>query len=147
MSIVAAIDFSGSTDPVVRTARHLAEALGCRVWLIHVAEPDPDFVGYEGGPDAVRDQVAARYQREHRELHGLADRLRAAGIDATALLVQGQTVETIVETAQRYVAELIVMGSHGHGAVWDLLVGSVSEGVIRRASCPVVVVPTATREG
>ena len=56
-------------------------------------------------------------------------------------MVPGSTVDTIFEQAQKRDAELIVIGSHGHGAVFELLFGSIAEGVVRRSSIPVVVVP------
>ncbi|MEW5940915.1 MAG: universal stress protein [Chloroflexota bacterium] len=68
--------------------------------------------------------------------------MRKAGLDATALVVQGATVETILNEASKLEADMIVVGSHGHGALYQLLVGSVCEGVLRKAACPVLVVPT-----
>ena len=48
----------------------------------------------------------------------------------------------ILEEAERLEAEVIIMGSHGHGALYDLIVGSVTEGVLRKAKCPVLVLPS-----
>jgi nucleotide-binding universal stress UspA family protein len=96
------------------------------------------------GPDVVRDQVAEEYHREHRQVQRLADSLRSSDVGATALLIQGSIVETIIREADRLDADLVVVGSHGHGAVFDLLVGSISEGLVRRSSRPVLVVPPAS---
>jgi hypothetical protein len=93
----------------------------------------------------VRDSVAKYFHREHAELQGIADRLRDQGIETAALLVQGATAETILQEANKLQVNMIVVGSHGHGAVHQLLVGSVSENVLREATTPVLVVPT--REG
>jgi nucleotide-binding universal stress UspA family protein len=60
----------------------------------------------------------------------------------TALQLQGATVATVLAEADRLGAELIVLGSHGHGAVYELLVGSVAEGVVRRSKVPVLLVPS-----
>lgn len=51
-------------------------------------------------------------------------------------------MERLLAEQGRLAADAIVLGSHGHGALYDLLVGSVAEGVLRRAPCPVVVVPS-----
>jgi len=59
----------------------------------------------------------------------------------TALLLQGPTVETIISEAGRLPASLIVLGSHGHGRIYDVLVGSVSEGIVRASKVPVLLVP------
>lgn len=141
MKILAAVDFSPVTEQVLETLSRMAATFPVRVTLAHVAPPDPAFVGYETGPGAVRDQVAAELQTSHRQLHQLADRIRASGVEVTALQLQGATVATVLAEADRLGIDLIVLGSHGHGAVYDLLVGSVAEGVVRRAKVPVLLVP------
>ena len=141
MNILAAIDISRATEAVVATVERVARASGARVWLLHVAEPEPDFMGYEAGPDVVRDQVAREYHDEHKAIQAHAQRLRDAGLDATALLIQGSIVETTLREAARLEAELLVVGSHGYGAVYDLLVGSISRGILKHSKIPVLVVP------
>lgn len=106
-----------------------------------MAAPNPEFVGYEAGPRSVREQRAEALRQEHRQLQDLAERVERGGIEAKALLVQGPTVETILERAERAEADLIVVGSHGHGKLYTTLLGSVSEGVVRNARCPVLLVP------
>jgi len=64
------------------------------------------------------------------------------GIPSTTITVAGDEVESIISESLKSHADMIVMGSHGHGALFHLLVGSVSEGVVRRSECPVVIVPT-----
>ncbi len=140
--IIAAVDFSSVSDAVVVSARAIARAFGARLYLIHVAAPDPDFVGFEAGPRSVRKTRADELREEHRDLQQWASDLREQGLDAEALLVQGPTVETLVERARHLDADLIVLGSHGHGAVYRALVGSVSEGVLRTGECPVLIVPS-----
>ena len=141
MSIVVALDFSEVSERQLGIVVRLAKDSDSKVYLLHVAEPEPDFVGYETGPDVVRDQVAEEYHREHRRLQAFAESLRAQGVDATALLVRGSIVETVLAEAEALDAGLIVVGSHGHGAAYHLLVGSISAGIIRKAEVPVVVVP------
>jgi nucleotide-binding universal stress UspA family protein len=111
------------------------------VYLIHVAAPEPSFVTYEPGPQHERNFQADTLRKEHRDLQAMAAKLRGEGCDAEALMVQGPTAAKIVEEAQRLDAAMIVMGSHGHGALYDLLVGSVTNGVLRKSEKPVVVVP------
>jgi len=71
--------------------------------------------------------------------------MRKAGLDTTALLVHGATVETILKEASELEVDMIVIGSHGRGAMHQLLMGSVSEGVLRKSRCPILVVPTHKR--
>lgn len=141
MKILAAVDLSPVTEQVIATLMRMAAALPTQVCLIYVAPPDPAFVGYGTGPDAVRVQVAAELHASHQQLQKLADRLRAGGVETTALQLQGKTVETVIAEADRLPASLIVLGSHGHGAVYNMLVGSVAEGIVRASKVPVLLVP------
>ena len=137
-----AVDFSPGAGRVLDVALELARERGLSVSLVHVAPPDPDFVGYGPGPKTVRDTAAQHLRQEHRDLHAQEDRFRAAGIQCHALLVQGFPGDMIVKEAQRLGADLIVMGSHGHGMLRHLVVGSVTDAVLRKTPCPVLVVPT-----
>jgi len=140
VSVLVSIDFSAVTDAQLEIVDRLASP-GREIHLLHVTEPDPSFVGLEAGPEEVQQQVASELQRAHDELDALADRLRANGHAVRTLLVPGPTVQTILEQAEKLDAELIVMGSHGRGKLFDLVVGSVSAGVIRKSPVPVLVVP------
>lgn len=139
-NVVAALDFSDVTANVLRHAKKLAAALGCHLWLVHVEAPDPDFVGYDAGPQTVRDQVSTAIHRDHKELQELAQVCRGEGIESTALLLQGPTAQAVVDKAAELGAEFLVVGSHGHSGLRKLLLGSVSEAILRAATCPVVVV-------
>ena len=75
MSLLVALDFSAVTDDQLEIVQRLA-APNREVYLLHVAEPDPDFVGFEAGPDVVRAQVADEFHREHEMIQTLAGRLR-----------------------------------------------------------------------
>ncbi|HHP7231283.1 MAG TPA: universal stress protein [Xenococcaceae cyanobacterium] len=140
-NILAAIDFSDITDQVITTAAKIAQSFSSKLWLVHVAAPEPDFVGYDTGPASERDWRAKVLRQEHRYIQEKALELEASNIDVTPLLIQGVTVESIINKASQLNADLIVIGSHGHSALYKTLVGSISEGIIRQASCPIVIVP------
>ena len=141
MRMLVPLDLSSATDRVLAATRAVARDSKAEVWLLHVGEPNPDFVGYETGSEAVRDVIAQEYRGEHRKLQDYADALRAEGIEATALTIRGPTAATILGEAGRLSVELIVMATHGRGAVFDLLVGSVSHAVLRDSRVPVLLVP------
>jgi nucleotide-binding universal stress UspA family protein len=141
MNILVSVDFSEATPRILQAAASLTRALSGKLWLLHVGEPEPDFVGYEAGPDVVRDQVAREFRDEHRKLQEYADRMRDEGLPVTALMIQGPVVDTVIAEAERLEADMLVVGSHGYGAVYDLLVGSMSRGILKHAEIPVLVVP------
>ena len=141
MKILVAIDLSSATTKVIRAAQRIAVATHAELTVIHAAEPDPSFIGYEAGPGVVRDQVAKELREEHRQVQDHAKQLRAAGLEARALLIQGPVIQTTLKEAERMEADMIVVGSHGHGAVYDMLIGSYSQGILRDSKVPVLVVP------
>jgi nucleotide-binding universal stress UspA family protein len=108
---------------------------------LHVSEADPLFVGYEPGPGSVREAVADQFKAEHAHLHATKARFDGSGLEVAALHIQGVPAEKIVEESARLGAGLVVMGSHGHGALRHLLAGSVTSGVLKHSPCPVLVVP------
>lgn len=145
-NILVPIDLSPITDITVEFAARFAKGFGSKIWLVHVAAPDPDFVGFGTGPKYVRDQRADELKKEHARLHTLAEELRAKGLSAEALLVQGPTSATIIEEAEQLEADLIIMGSHGHGAIYKTFVGSVSQQVLGESTVPVLIIPAKRKE-
>ena len=155
MKLLVGVDLSESTEKIVKKAKEIAKEISAKVWIIHIVKPDaadfytgghePDSDGFETDPKSFRDSLAKRFHVEHRQLQEIADQLRKAGLDTTALLVEGETVETMLKEASKLDVDIVVVGSHGRGAMYHLLVGSVSEGVIHRSECPILIVPTHER--
>lgn len=137
--LLVAVDFSPQTGAMIAFAETVAPE--AEILLVHVAAPDPDFVGMDVGPATVRDARAHELRAEHRKLQSLADQLRSRGHETRALLMEGATVAVLQKCAADFDVGMIVVGSHGHSAVHDLLVGSTTSALIRAADRPVVVVP------
>jgi len=151
MKLLAAIDFSELTEPVVKEAARLADALKAELILLHVHPPvspaldlypETEIVTLPAGGDPL---PKGEPPTDGERLQGIAEPLRAQGIPTTAITVAGDEVECIISEHMKSNADMIVMGSHGHGALFHLLIGSVSEGVVRRSRCPVLIVPAALR--
>jgi nucleotide-binding universal stress UspA family protein len=140
-TILVPVDFSDVTTRVLDASRNMARALGAKLVLLHVSEPEPDFVGFEPGPMAVRTTVARDFRKEHHKLEELRTQAAIEGQEILALHIQGPIVDKVLDQATEHHADLIVMGSHGHGALYEFLVGSVTSGVLRGAKCPVLVIP------
>lgn len=141
-TILAAVDFSDTTGQVAGHAVQVGAAFGAEVYLLHVEPPDPDFVGYEAGPQSVRDNVARAIGEDHQDMIELRDRLQGQGCKLHGLVIQGPTADKILSEAERLDCDLLVIGSHGHRPLLDVLLGSTSEAVLRRASRPVLVIPS-----
>lgn len=122
----------------------IAKAFGSHIYLIHVAAPDPEFVGYKAGPQHERDWLAETLRHEHRFLQELAQSLRGKGIDASALLLRGETALTILDETKRLHADMLVIKAHHHGLFQKMVTGSIDDAIIHRAHCPVLLVPVAS---
>ena len=142
MKLLVALDLSDSTELIVKEAEEIAKKMSAPVWILHNAEPAPDVLEFRADPQAARDSLAEKFHHEHRQIQEIAKRLRKEGLEATALLVHGPTVEVILKEASDLDVDMIIVGSHGRSAVYQLLVGSFSEGLLRKSRCPVLVVPT-----
>lgn len=147
MKILAALDLGFTTPAVLREVRAWASRLQAQVWLIHAAEPEPDFIGYEPGPPTVRAAVARQFHREHQQLEAAAGELRAAGLDVTALLIRGPTAEVILKEADRLGVDLILMGTHARGVWQEFWLGSTSKEVLHRSTRPLLIIPPRLTTG
>ncbi len=145
MKILVGIDFSESTDKIIIKTQEIAKALSAKVGLVHIAETEPDSIGFKEGLQSERDFLAKKFHDEHCQIQQIADRFRETSLDTTALLVQGDTVEAILKQASKLNVDMIVVGSHGRGMVYQLLVGSVSEKLLHKTECPILVIPTHKR--
>jgi len=142
MKLLAAIDFSPVTDKILAKIKELYPKMNPKIYLIHVVQPDPDFIGYEVGPPTERDFRAKGFKDKHKELQGIAKALHKDGIEATPLLLQGATIETIIEEGQKLNVDFIMIGSHGHGMMYNLLVGSIGNGLLKHSPIPLMIIPS-----
>ena len=149
MKILVTIDFSDITEKVLRESQSLAQAMSAEVCLLHVAEPNPDHITYDYDPAAmyaidpseIRDQIAQRFHKEHKLLQQYADEFRNSGLNCKALMVQGETVQMILNGIEKLGSDFVVAGSHGKGMISQILLGSSSEELVKKTSVPVYLIP------
>lgn len=140
------IDFSDVSPAVISTAADWALPGGYRVHLFHVLPEDTDLVGYESGVHLLPPASLPESSEEKRLMQSYREEIAGRGLEVTTRIVQGSPVLDIIDEASQLRADVIVMGSHRHGMLHHLLLGSVSGGVLRRATCPVLLVPTPVTE-
>ena len=141
-NILALVDFSSVTEQIVSKAGELAALYDAKCWLVHIAAPDPDFIGYAVGPQHERDHRADVLKEEHRKLQEYKTGLINKGIKCDGLLIQGDLPRTVIEESDKLNADLIVLGSHGRSMLYEILVGSVCEYMLKHSEVPLVVVPS-----
>jgi nucleotide-binding universal stress UspA family protein len=140
-TILAPVDFSGVTDAVVSEAAALARALHARVVLFAAVQPPVVLAEYAPIIENIAEINAAGEKHAMRQLARLEEKLQAELVSCESSHALGSPISLIVDHAEKCAADYIVMGSHGHTALYDLLVGSTTHGVLMRAKCPVVIVP------
>jgi nucleotide-binding universal stress UspA family protein len=153
--ILVPMDFSAPSDAALECARTIAARFGASLHLFHVAE-DPCRAGY-GMERLVPEVEGLREAIIDDSVNRLTDRLQPSDISAgaTAEAWTGAIAPAIVDYAVTRGTDLIVMGTHGRGGMSHLLMGSVTERVVRTAPCPVLTVrqpvadvaPSAERRG
>ena len=157
--ILVPIDFSDATPPVIDLARQLAKGLDAEIHLVHVKEltaaAAPGALGYglagmpelapmSGMPVPVFDPMAQPIPEDEDEKSKLAQWQREIAQDGIKVSLHeptGAVAEEILNQANVLHADLIVMGMHGHGAMYNLLVGSATKGVLKHSRRPVLLVP------
>jgi nucleotide-binding universal stress UspA family protein len=144
-TILTPIDFSSVSDAVVAEAAILAKAVGGKVILLTIIQPPVLVAEYAPLMNDLAELTATGEKNAERQLARIEARLSADDIASEALQLVGAPITRIVEKAEEFKADYIVMGSHGHTALYDLLVGSTTHGVLQRARCPVVIVPSTKR--
>ena len=140
-NIIVAVDMEAGDQKLLNQASMLASALGSKLWIIHVAASEPDFVGFDTGPKYIRTTLAQELREEHKELHQYSEKLKATGLNAESLLLQGPTIDTIFSEASKLGADMIVMGSHRHNFLKRVFGDDISHTIIRQSTIPILIVP------
>jgi nucleotide-binding universal stress UspA family protein len=145
-TVLAAIDFSPVSRAVVTVATELARAMRGRVVLLNVVQPPS--IATELAPLAGEVlQLTGELERgARRHLKRFQERLVARGSTVETICCQGFAVAMIIEHAKQQAADYVVLGSHGHTALYDLVAGGTASGILKRAPCAVVVVPAAPKK-
>lgn len=146
--ILVATDFGAAADNALRYGETLAREFGARLHVLHAAPNlfarSMDGYGYaaispelqEELEQGARRQMAERVSDEdRRELHA-----------KTTILVRNSPAAAIVDYAKEHAIDLIIVGTHGRGAIAQVFLGSVAERVVRTAPCPVLTVRDSEHE-
>lgn len=126
-------DFSHAGDAALEFAESLAKEGNGRLLIVHVQEAPVAYLGdgmYYGIPEPSTEGLMKMLQ---------AVKPADSRVPVEYRLVTGHPVESLVRLAKEEAIDLIVLGSHGRTGLSRMLIGSVAEGVVRKAKCPVLV--------
>jgi nucleotide-binding universal stress UspA family protein len=141
-NILVATDFGPASDNALRYGRALARGFGAKLHLLHVTENifvrAADGYAFVGVPPGLQEEIEEAGRRQTEALLDAEDReeLRAVAVTVTS----NNPATTIVDYARTHMVDLIVLGTHGRGAVAHMFMGNVAERVVRSAPCPVLTV-------
>ena len=131
-------DFSEDSARAQGYAEEMARRFGATIVVVHVSEA---MAVLPGSDMAKEEEITAK-----RELESVARTLSAAKVEARTQLLEGVPYVEILRAADREQCDLIVLGTHGRSGLSFVLIGSVAERVVRKASCPVLTVRHPDRE-
>lgn len=140
--IAACIDFSPCTNTVLTEAKALARALNATLVLFHAVPTEEPLTSGGVAPPGTHPIPAVDIKERGRLLDDELARIRAEGLQAEGFLIVDESAAEAVldQVAQRDIKRLVV-GSHGRAMVFEILVGSFTQAILRKAKVPVVVVP------
>ena len=142
-TVLLATDLTPASSAATEQAIDLAIQLAARLLIVNVMDP--------GRAGLLRHREPIRPVEERRDraeiAQQIAERARTGGAEATFLVWEGDIGDGILAAAEAEHADLIVVGSRGRSGVGRSLLGSVSDLIVRRARCPVLVVRPDTDDG
>ncbi len=140
MRVLLAVDGSAGSNDAARLVRALPWPARTVIHLVSVVDPGawiPPGPGVPGNAGLSNErEVAAFY---HAQQLAVSAELDSAGLEVSATVVSGRPADAICDEASRVEADVVVVGSRGHGKIAALLLGSVSATIVDRAPCPVLV--------
>jgi nucleotide-binding universal stress UspA family protein len=139
--ILIAVDNEDGTDEMLDYAGKMASLFSATLYILHIARPEPEFVGYDVGPEYIRLDAAREYRDEHRWVQELAKRLDSQNIDARALLIQGYVADEILKQADDIEADLVICGSHKNGFFSNLFLENIAVELSKKSRRPVLIYP------
>ena len=139
--ILVAIDFTEDIELVLDYTKIIAKAFEAKVRLIHSESVEAFITSFEPDQIPTFELIEAQKKVISKKLDELKKKIESAGIETSAVLMEGPTVDSILEEAEKFKAELIILGSHKHGKFYHIIAGSIHDSIVSHSNIPVLIVP------
>jgi len=142
-NILVAIGQTKDADKLIAQAVKFATYSKGKIWIIHVATPDPDsLIGREAGPQFIYDQRAENRKKEAAFIQQLAQDIREKyGIEAESILVQGAVSKVIREKTEKYNIDLVIAGHRRKDFLYNLFTANNKKDLVDELKIPLLAVP------
>lgn len=140
-NILVSINLNEFAGVIIEQALEMVRKHSSKIWILHVVEPEPAFVGYGPGPQYVRNTRANEMKQEHKVIQEHVSRIAEKGYQAEGLLHVGAIVDSIMQESEKLDIDLIVVGHEEHNLFFRALFGSTSASLMRNTKTPVLIVP------
>ena len=140
-NLLVGVDLKPSDSWLLYHATNLAQKFEAKIWLVHIAEPNPDFIGYGIGPAYIRNLKAEELRADHRQLQTMVEELHKKSVHAEGLLIHGITEEMIEFEVTKLHIDLLILGSHKHNFLYSSFVGHTANRILNDITIPVLIVP------
>ncbi len=139
-TILLPIDFSDVSSFIIKYAKDFAKKLDAKIVLTYVLE---DLTVYEGlytSTELLIDLEKILFDGAKKSMKEFIEKYLSDYPNVETVIVKGDVVEKIIETARDYKADLIIIGTHGRKGIDKILFGSVAERVIKNSPIPVLTI-------
>lgn len=138
-------DFSDYSRHAIPYVEEMAKKFGAKALLLHVINL-PDFAIQYQIP--IDEDSARKTMQESAEaqLAAIAEELKGAGVQSESRIVVGTPSVEIVKTARDRAVDLVILPTHGLGAIKHMIMGSTAERVVQHAPCPVLILRNPEHE-
>ena len=146
-NILIALDFEEKSINLLNQAIELAKHFEIKVWVVHVVEQEIDYVAT---PDAynfaaqylnLREAREKKLEEEHKMIQKYVDILLENGIQAEGHLIEGPIIKSILSEINKLNIDLIIIGSHKHGFLYNAVIKDPSVSLVEKSNTPLLVVP------
>ena len=138
--ILVGVDFSESSKATLKYAHEFFSDCGVEIHIVHVIDdtiPEGFYIPHTSVDEMSKD--AEKYATEELKKF-VPKRVMAGGADVRLVVLEGEPYSTLIDYAVKNTLEIIVLGSHGASKLEKMLLGSVTDKVIRKSPIPILVV-------
>jgi nucleotide-binding universal stress UspA family protein len=136
--IMFPVDFTESSHKVAKHVKFYAQALGAELTLIHTIRGPEDFSGFEMGAAWWSSYEGELLKGAQKAMDSFMEEEFGGMKGVKNVVLIGDIVEEIVKYAQKNNIDLIIVGTHGRKGLEKVVFGSVAEGIVKKAHCPVL---------